>query len=90
MSVDPVAAQRVWTASMGVTYPVLSDFHPKGQVSAAYGLYNEERGVSRRAVVIVDKEGIIRFKKVYDQTTGLPDAKDILAELEKLLSASTR
>jgi alkyl hydroperoxide reductase subunit AhpC len=88
MSVDPVAAQRVWTASMGVTYPVLSDFHPKGQVSAAYGLYNEERGVSRRAVVIVDKEGIIRFRKIYDQTTGIPDAKDILVELQKAVPST--
>ena len=88
MSVDPVAAQRVWAASMGVNYPILSDFHPKGKVSEAYGLYNEERGVSRRAVVIVDKAGIIRFKKVYDQTTGLPDAKDVLAELERLLAAN--
>ena len=87
MSVDPVAAQRVWAASMGVSYPILSDFHPKGQVAAAYGLYNEERGTSRRAVVIVDKQGVIRFKKLYDQTTGLPDAKDIMMELEKILAA---
>ena len=69
---------------MGVNYPILADFHPKGEMSAAYGLYNEERGTSLRAVVIVDKEGVIRFKKLYDRDTGLPDAKDLLAEVEKI------
>ncbi len=90
MSVDPAAAQRVFATSISATYPILSDFHPKGQASAAYGLYDEERGVSRRAVVIVDKEGIIRFKKIYDRTTGIPDAKDILVELEKAVPSTAQ
>ena len=63
----------------GLPYPELSDFHPKGEVSKAYDLWNDERGASKRAVIIIDKEGVVRFKQIYSQ--GLPDPKEILAEL---------
>ena len=75
--------QRAFASSLGgIPYPMLGDFHPKGHVAQLYGLYNEERGVSRRAVVIVDKQGIVRFKQVYDR--GLPNPEEILAEVDKL------
>ncbi len=65
-----------------VPYPVLADFHPKGQVSQAYGVYNEERGTSRRAIFIIDKEGVVRYKQVYER--GIPNEEEILAEAAKL------
>ena len=67
----------------GLPYPELSDWHPKGEVTQAYGLWNEERGAGTRAVIIVDREGVVRFRETY--TPGiLPEPADILAELEKL------
>ena len=62
---------------------MLADFHPKGQVSQLYGVYNEERGTANRAVIIVDKQGTVRFKQVYASAPEL-DTKDILVELAKL------
>ena len=62
---------------------MLSDFHPKGEVSQLYGVYNDERGTANRAVIIVDKQGTVRFKRVYASVPEL-DMKDILAELAKL------
>ena len=67
----------------GLPYPELSDWHPKGQVTQAYGLWNEERGAGARAVLIVDREGIVRFRETY-QPGILPDPQDILAELDNL------
>lgn len=67
----------------GLPYPELSDWHPKGQVTQAYGLWNEERGAGARAVLIVDREGIVRFRETY-QPGILPDPQAILAELDKL------
>ena len=46
----------------GLPYPELSDWHPKGKVTQSYGLWNEERGVAFRAVLVVDKAGIVRFR----------------------------
>lgn len=52
-------------------------------MSQAYDLWNEERGVSRRAVLIVDKTGVVRFRQTYAPGT-LPDAQAILQVLESL------
>lgn len=67
----------------GIPYSILSDFHPKGEVAKKYGVYNEERGTANRAVIVVDKQGIVRFKQLY---SSAPDLKpeDILAEVAKL------
>ncbi len=84
LSVDSAAVQKAYAASLGgIPYPILADFHPKGQVVQTYDIWNEERGNSRRSVIIVDKEGIIRFKEVYPPGT-LPDPDKILAEVDKL------
>ncbi len=67
----------------GLPYPELSDWHPKGQVTTSYGLWNEERGAGTRAVIIVDKDGVVRFRETY--TPGiLPEPERILAEVAKL------
>ena len=84
ISCDPVSAHRAWiTALGGIPYPVLSDWHPHGKASKAYGLWNEERGAGSRAVIVVDKEGIVRFREDYVAGT-IPDPVQILAEVEKL------
>jgi len=44
----------------GITIPLLSDFHPKGTVAMAYGVYNEERGTAKRVTFVIDEQGIIR------------------------------
>ena len=66
-----------------IPYPILSDFYPHGRVAQLYGIFNEEIGTSRRAVIVVDKQGTIRFKRVY-ASAGDIDTADILAEVDKL------
>ncbi|MCH8184838.1 MAG: redoxin domain-containing protein [Chloroflexi bacterium] len=84
ISTDARPTQTAFAASLGnIPYPVLADFHPKGQVSKLYGVYNEERGTANRAVVIVDKQGIVRFSRVYTSMPEL-DTADVLAEIGKL------
>ena len=67
----------------GLPYQELSDWHPKGKVTDSYGLWSEERGVGNRAVIVVDKEGVIRLRKTYAAGV-LPDTGEILAAVEKL------
>lgn len=84
ISCDTVPAHRAWTTAMGgLPYPELSDFHPKGAATQAYELYNEERGGGNRAVIIVDREGIIRFRETYEPGV-LPDPENILAALANI------
>ena len=67
----------------GLPYPELSDWHPHGKATKAYGLWNEERGAGARAVFVVDKQGVVRYKETYDAGV-IPDPATILAEVEKL------
>ena len=84
ISCDHVNAHRAWSTAMGgLPYPELSDWHPKGEVTTAYGLWNEERGAGTRAVIIVDKDGIVRFRQTYAPGT-LPEPDRILEELQSL------
>ena len=67
----------------GLPYPELSDWHPKGKVTQSYGLWNEGRGVGFRAVIVVDKDGVVRFRQRYTPGT-LPDPEAILQVVEGL------
>ncbi|NLF05861.1 MAG: peroxiredoxin [Actinomycetales bacterium] len=65
---DPTASQRVWQETEGITFDLLSDFWPHGEVARAYGVFVEERGVALRASFLVDAEGIIRERIVNPST----------------------
>lgn len=67
----------------GVPFPLLSDFWPHGTVGKAYGIFNEERGMDKRAAYVIDAKGVIRYAKVYPQGT-IPTSEELLAELRKL------
>ncbi len=82
-SCDSQFTQRAFATGLGgVTHPILADWHPKGQVAKAYGIYNEEAGIPRRSLIIIDAQGVIRYKKIFPQ--GLPSVDEALAEVDKL------
>ena len=84
ISVDAKPVQATFSTSLGtIPYPILADFHPHGQVSQLYDVYNRENGRALRSIFIVDKEGTVRFKRVYSNVGELNTA-DILAEVDKL------
>jgi alkyl hydroperoxide reductase subunit AhpC len=84
ISVDNVASQRAWAEQLGgVDFPLLADFHPKGAVAKAYGVYNEERGTAMRSVFIVDESGIVRDTEVFPQGM-IPNATEVLKKLAAL------
>ncbi len=58
VSVDSVFANRAFAKQIGVTFPLLSDFHRK--ISAEYGVFNPARATANRTTFLIDKQGIIR------------------------------
>jgi len=83
ISVDSVWAHKAFAEKLGLKYPLLADFHPKGAVAEKFGVYLAERGITARAVVVIDKEGMVRFTKVYDIPT-VPDTKEIVNAVQGL------
>jgi peroxiredoxin/glutaredoxin len=66
LSVDNTASQKAWAESLGgIHYPILSDFWPHGQVALQYGILRDE-GYTERTVIVIDKQGIVRYVDVHD------------------------
>lgn len=84
LSVDSVPSKRAWAEDIGVQETrLLADFWPHGGVAQVYGIFREADGYSERAAIIVDEEGVVRFRKVYP-IGEVPDIEEILAVLEGL------
>jgi len=84
ITVDNIPSLFAWTQQMGspLWFPVLSDFWPHGAVASKYGLLRSD-GVSERALIFIDKKGIIRDILVTD-INKRPDLEQCAIALEKL------
>lgn len=61
VSVDSIYCHANWALGLGgITFPLLADFNPKGKVAQAYGLYLDAAGITDRATVIIDADGVVR------------------------------
>ncbi|MEJ2137374.1 MAG: redoxin domain-containing protein [Desulfofustis sp.] len=59
ITVDNIPTLHAWVRQMGnIWFEVLSDFWPHGEVASAYGLLRTD-GTSERALVFIDRQGII-------------------------------
>ena len=78
LSVDSVPSKRAWAEAIGIKgTSLLADFWPHGGVAQAYGVFREKHGSSERAVFLVDREGVVRFKKIYP-IKEVPDSGEII------------
>jgi len=82
VSVDSVFAHKVFAEKIGgIGFPMLADFYPHGEVCTRYDCLRPA-GFPKRAVFIIDKEGIVRFRKEYEK--GIPENQELLGELDKI------
>ena len=62
VSVDSRFSHENWAKSLGgISFLLLQDFHPKGDMARKYGVYLEDKGITDRATVIIDKRGSVRY-----------------------------
>lgn len=81
ISVDSVPCKKAWAETLGIKETrLLSDFWPHGGVSDGLGLFRDREGISERAVVLIDEEGRVFFRKVYP-LAELPDLDEALEAL---------
>jgi mycoredoxin-dependent peroxiredoxin len=83
ISVDSLWAHKAFAAQNDISYPLLADFHPKGEVAKKYGVYLEDKGISARTAFVIGKDG----KIVEVITSDIPVARDIEKLLEKARAA---
>lgn len=84
VSCDPVASKEAWGKWLGgISYPLVSDFWPHGEMCIAYGVFNPEFGRPDRSFFVVDKQGIIRWMRIF-KPGELPDTVPLLDALRAI------
>ena len=83
ISVDSLWSHKAFAAQNGIAYPLLADFHPKGEVARKYGVYLDEKGIAARTAFVIGKDGMIKDVIASD----IPVARDIAALLQKTRAA---
>jgi mycoredoxin-dependent peroxiredoxin len=80
LSVDSAWSHKAYAEKMGIKYPLLADFNPRGAVAAQFGVYLADKGITGRAIAIVDKGGKIAWFKNYDIPV-VPDINEVAQAL---------
>jgi peroxiredoxin len=83
VSVDSTWTHRAFRKQLNLTMPLLSDFHPKGEMSSAYGAYQPDWGTTKRSLVLVDEDGIVRWSHAEETPATIPGANLIFDALGK-------
>jgi peroxiredoxin len=89
VSIDPQPSKAAWAASLGsISFDLLSDSYPHGEVAQRYGVFRSRDGISERAVFVVDKAGRVAWSKVYE-IPEQPDNEELFRVLEGLGTGRT-
>jgi len=81
ISVDSAFAHKAFRERLGITFPLLADFNPKGEVARRYGVYTEERGHSRRALVMIGPDLEVKWSHEAPSPLEIPGANLIFDAL---------
>src|ERR1700747_202639 len=87
VSVDSTWSHKAYAEKMGIKYSLLADFHPKGAMSEKYGVYLADKGITGRAIAIVNKQRKIAWFKSYDIPV-VPDVKEVASALNQVKAAT--
>lgn len=86
ISVDTPFALKAFADAQNLTVPLLSDFNK--EAIAAYDVVNPDmiglKGIAKRAVFVIDRQGTIRYKEVLDDARNEPNYEKLNGALASL------
>jgi peroxiredoxin len=83
ISVDSKWCHLAFSTDRKLHFPLLADFEPKGAVAKLYDVYDDAIGECKRALYVIDEQGIIRWN--YLSPVGMnPGADGILDALDEM------
>ena len=83
ISVDNVWCHLAFSKDRRLRFPLLSDFHPKGDTAYQYGVYRDEDGVAERALFVINNKSKVHWS--YISPIGVnPGVNGVLDALESL------
>ena len=81
ISRDSVYSHKAWQEALGLKHRLLSDM--SGDVAKKYGMWLDDKFITKRATVVVDKQGTVQYVKVQEILTARDD-NEILTALKSL------
>jgi peroxiredoxin len=81
ISVDSGFAHAAFREKLGLTFPLLADFKPKGEVSRGYGAWIEKADTSNRSLVLIDEDGKVEWSYESPNPVEIPGANLIFDAL---------
>jgi len=86
ISVDTFFTLKAYHDAQKLTFPLLSDFNK--QAIREYGVFNDDmiglKGIAKRAVFVIDEDGIVRHREVLDDARNEPDYEKVFEALAAL------
>jgi peroxiredoxin len=83
LSVDSAWSHKAYAEKMGIRYPLLADFQPRGAVAEKFGVYLADKGITGRAIAIINKAGNVAWFKQYDIPV-VPDLNEVAQALSQV------
>ena len=85
ISANATFSQKAFADFMKLNYALLSDFQDQ-KVMKAFGVFDEAASRAKRAYIIIDKEGVVRFKSVRPsgREQDLIPTDELLKEVRKI------
>jgi peroxiredoxin len=84
--VDTFFSLKAFADQQHLTFPLLSDFNK--QVIRDYGVFNEDmiglKGIAKRAVFVLDKNGVVRYREVLEDARNEPDYDEVYKAVAEL------
>jgi peroxiredoxin len=81
VSVDSAFSHKAFQDHLGIQFPLLADFEPKGEVARKYGMYMEKHGTNERGFVVIDADGKVKHVHKSPSPLEIPAANLILDAL---------
>ena len=83
ISRDSVFAHKAWKEQLGLgSVPLLADMN--GAAATKYGVYLADKGISGRAIFVIDKAGVLRHAHVEDKLSDRRTAEEVLEMVKKI------
>lgn len=84
LSMDLPFAQKRWCGAAGVDQVVTLSDYKEADFGHVYGLLIKELRLLARAVLIIDREGVIRYCQIVKEVSEEPDYDDVLAAVKEM------
>ena len=78
VSIDSAFSHKAFQSHLGIEFPLLADFEPKGEVCRQYDMYYDQNGTAARGFVVIDADGKVKHVHKSPSPLEIPAANLIL------------